>query len=107
MPFERVESDRFMVEWKKLERINSPFLMSAAKSAEAALWLIGGRNYPQALVALDNAIELALKGQLAKIDPDLIEQSRPWTQAELEKVIGEWNRQARKSSTLLEKELDT
>ncbi len=47
-------------------------LKSCLDSIDAALWLIAGHEYPQALSLLHNSVELALKAELAKIHPLLI-----------------------------------
>jgi len=71
-----IESAHFKVEREKLKRLDSRLLMSAVNIIEAAYWLIGGNRYPQALVMLDSAIELILKGELERIHRILIADSR-------------------------------
>ncbi len=51
-------------------------LLSAMSMVEAAYWLIGGNRFAQALVMLDNAIELILKAELERIHPILIADTK-------------------------------
>lgn len=52
------------------------FFRSSFESLLAALWLIAGDNFPQALSMLHNSIELALKAELERIHPLLIVDSK-------------------------------
>lgn len=71
-----IESGHFLAEREKIKRLKSRAAKNAARAIEAAYWLIGGNQYEQALVLLDNAIELALKGELERIHPALITDSK-------------------------------
>jgi hypothetical protein len=62
-----VKSGFFLAERKKLQEFNSRLLLSAVDFVEASLWLLAGDRCAQALVMLDNAIEVALKGELERI----------------------------------------
>lgn len=61
---------------KALEHRLPILLKSCFASLDAALWLIAGTNYAQALSLLHNSIELAFKAELAKIHPLLIADNR-------------------------------
>lgn len=68
----RVKSGFFLAERRKLVELNSRLLLSTIEYIDASLWLIGGGRLAQALVMLDNAIEVALKGELERINKILI-----------------------------------
>jgi hypothetical protein len=71
-----LESGRFLEEYKKIQRLNSRLFTSAVGVLEASFWLIGGNRFAQALVMLDNAIELILKGELERIHRILIADTK-------------------------------
>jgi hypothetical protein len=71
-----IKSGYFIAERKKINRLQSRLLVSAADVIEAAFWLISGNQFAQALVALDGAIEIVLKGELERIHPILIADAR-------------------------------
>jgi hypothetical protein len=73
MGYTKVKSGFFLAERKKkLEHLNSKLLQSTVDFIQASLWLIAGNQLAQALVMLDNAIEVALKGELERIHRILI-----------------------------------
>jgi hypothetical protein len=59
-------------EWKKAREWPSPLLTNALEQIDAAIWLIGGDRYAQALASLHNSIELLFKAELERIHPLLI-----------------------------------
>jgi hypothetical protein len=71
-----VKSVSFLDEHKKVQELNSRMLLSSVDFVEASLFLIAGGYLAQALVMLDNAIEVALKGELERIHPILITDTR-------------------------------
>jgi hypothetical protein len=71
-----IESGHFLAERNKVKQLNSRLLMSAVSVVEAAYWLIGGNRFEQALVMLDSAIELVLKGELERIHRILIADTK-------------------------------
>jgi hypothetical protein len=71
-----LESGRFLEEYKKIQRLNSRLFASAVGVLEGSFWLIGGNRFAQALVMLDNAIELILKGELERIHRILIADTK-------------------------------
>jgi hypothetical protein len=71
-----IESAHFLAERRKLEQLKSPMLLSAVSMIEAAYWLIAGNRFDQALVMLDNAIELVLKAELERVHPILIADTK-------------------------------
>jgi hypothetical protein len=71
-----IESGHFLAERNKVKQLNSRLLMSAVSVLDAAWWLIGGNRFEQALVMLDNAIELVLKGELERIHRILIADTK-------------------------------
>ena|SRR5882724_414612 len=76
MAYMNVKSGFFLAERKKLQELNSRLLLSAVDFIEASLWLIAGDCLAQALVMLDNAIEVALKGELDRIHRILIANTK-------------------------------
>jgi hypothetical protein len=76
MLYTRVKSGSFLSERSKLDEMNSRLLSSAVGFMDAALWLIGGDRLSQAVVMLDNAIEVALKGELERIHKILIADAK-------------------------------
>jgi len=71
-----IQSGHFLTEWEKVSSLKSQLIVSAVNVIESAYWLIGGDHYQQALVLLDNAIELVLKGELERIHPVLVADHR-------------------------------
>lgn len=76
MPYVRVKTSFFLAERRKLEELNSRLLLSTVEFIDASLWLIGGNRLAQALVMLDNAIEVGLKAELERIHRILIVQPK-------------------------------
>jgi hypothetical protein len=76
MAYINVKTGFFLEERKKIQALNSTPLLSAVDSVEASLWLIAGGRIAQAVVLLDNAIEVALKSELERIHKILIADSK-------------------------------
>jgi hypothetical protein len=76
MAYMNVQSGFFLAERQKLQELNSRLLLSAVDFIEASLWLIAGDRLAQALVMLDNAIEVALKGEFDRIHRILIANTK-------------------------------
>lgn len=71
-----IETGHFIAEREKVKQLKSRLLVTAVDMIEAAYWLIAGDQYAQALVLLDNAIELVLKGELERIHRILIADAK-------------------------------
>jgi hypothetical protein len=82
-----VESGHFLAERAKVKQLNSRLLMSAVDVIEAAYWLVGGNQFAQALVMFDNAIEIVLKGELERINPILIADTKTLDPATLKSLL--------------------
>lgn len=59
-------------EWDKARQSLSGLALNALDQIDAALWLIAGRRFSQAITALHTAVELLLKAELEKLHPLLI-----------------------------------
>jgi hypothetical protein len=59
-------------EWKKARQSTSALIPNALEQIDAAIWLIAGGRYSQAIRALHAATELLLKSELEKFHPLLI-----------------------------------
>jgi hypothetical protein len=83
----RIKSGHFLAERKKVELLKSRLLSNVVDVIFGSLWLIGGDQYSQALVMLDTAIELAFKGELERISPILIADTRNLNLATLKSFL--------------------
>jgi hypothetical protein len=59
-------------EWSKARESPSALVPNALEQIDAAIWLIAGGRYSQAITTLHTAIELLLKSELEKFHPLLI-----------------------------------
>ena len=71
-----IESAHFLTERQKISKLRSTLLVSAIEMIESAYWLLAGDHFEHALVMFDNAIEQVLKGELERIHPILVVDSR-------------------------------
>jgi hypothetical protein len=65
-------------EWKKARAAPSSLLPHALEQLDAAIWLIGGGRYSQALILLHACIEALLKSELDKVHPLMIADRVPY-----------------------------
>ena len=71
-----IKSGHFLAERQKIRQLKSRLIESSIDFIDSSLWLIAGGRLAQALVMLDNAIEVALKGELERIHRILIASSK-------------------------------
>lgn len=101
-----IESGHFRAEHEKIKLLNSRLLISAVSVIEAAYWLIGGNRFAQALVMLDTAIELVLKGELERIHRILIADTKNLDFQTLKSLLKEAFRQHPSGKDVLINEFD-
>lgn len=89
MPFDDSEVGLRAQSMAAIRKDRSPMLASAVETLEAAIWLMAGGSYAQAVSLLHTSIELSLKAELDRVHRALIADKRSLDYSDLKSILKE------------------